>query len=130
MSSTKRVLIVDDERENRVLLRAVLESLGYDVRFAVDGLSALDNLDHDIDLVLLDIMMPGLDGYEVARRIRSGASCPDIPIIMASGLNSGEIRRKAFEAGANVFLSKPIDQRLLQASLRALLNQPVERGVR
>lgn len=130
MSETKRVLIVDDEPENRVFLKAVVESMGYDCRFAVDGFSALDKLDHDIDLVLLDIMMPGLDGYEVARLIRSGPSCRDVPIVMVSGLGSGEIRRKAFEAGANVFLSKPIDQHLLQASLRALLKHPAERCAR
>jgi CheY-like chemotaxis protein len=124
----KRILIVDDDVANRALLEALVASMGYDYRSASDGLEALNCLDAEIDVVLLDIVMPGLDGYEVARRIRSGTSCQDVPIIMVSGLNCGEDRRKAQQAGANLFVSKPIDRLELGSSLRTLLNHTVEKS--
>jgi CheY-like chemotaxis protein len=129
MNQTKRILIVDDEESNRVLLEALLATLGYECCLASDGCEALVCLDPNIDLVLLDIVMPGLDGYEVARRIRSGGTCPDVPIIMVSGLNTAEDRLKAGQAGANFFVSKPVDQEQLLLSVSALLDDTGQAGV-
>jgi CheY-like chemotaxis protein len=122
MKDTKRILVVDDEARNRCLLEAIVGCMGYECQCASDGFEALACLNPEIDLVLLDIMMPGLDGFEVAQRIRSGDSCKDVPIIMVTGLNSMEDRHKASQVGANVFVTKPIDQRQLRLSISTLLN--------
>lgn len=122
MKERKQILIVDDEPRNRLLLEALLAGMGYQCCMAGDGFEALDRLNPEIDLVLLDIMMPGLSGYEVAQRIRAGSSCQHVPIIMVSALNSEEDRFKAEQAGANEFVTKPIDRLQLGLSISALLN--------
>ncbi len=121
MNTDKRILVVDDEPYNLALLEAMLESLGHVAELATDGIQALERLGPDIDLVLLDVMMPGIDGFEVARRIRSHPACAHIPIIMVTALNSREDRLKAVEAGANDFISKPIDQVELRVRMASLL---------
>ncbi|MEW6138052.1 MAG: sigma 54-interacting transcriptional regulator [Thermodesulfobacteriota bacterium] len=121
MNSSKRILVVDDEPYNLALLEAMLESLGHAAELATDGIQALERLGPDIDLVLLDVMMPGIDGFEVARRIRGHPACGHIPIIMVTALNSREDRLKAVEAGANDFISKPIDQVELRVRMASLL---------
>jgi CheY-like chemotaxis protein len=118
----KRILIVDDEILNRCLLEAMLEPMGFQAQCASDGLEALECLSPEIDLILLDVMMPGLDGFEVARRIRCGDSCQNVPIIMVTGLSSAEDRMRAEEAGADAFVTKPIDQLELRVAITALLN--------
>ena len=109
MNQPKRILIVDDEEQNRELLQAILKELGYKFETARDGIEALAKMKMDIDLVLLDVMMPGMDGYEVARRIRSEKETVDTPIIMVTSLASREDRLRVFETGANDFIAKPID---------------------
>ncbi len=121
MGDNKRILVVDDEEQNRDLLRAVLESLGYDSEPADSGAMGLAKLDAGIDLVLLDVLMPGMDGFEVARQIRASSECSDVPIIMVTVLDSKSDRLRAVEAGANDFVSKPIDKLELKVRIASLL---------
>jgi len=121
MKRRKRVLVVDDEASNRELLEALLTSLGHDVDMVADGSAALAKLDPSHDLVLLDVMMPGIDGFETARRIRKESSFPDIPICMVTVLSDKEERLRAVEAGANDFISKPVDKTELRVRTASLL---------
>jgi putative two-component system response regulator len=121
MAQPKRVLVVDDEAANRELLEAMLESLGHEPELARDGLEALAKVKLDIDLVLLDVMMPGMDGFEVARRIRQTPDLSDPPIIMVTALTGREDRLRAVEAGANDFIAKPIDKTELRVRTASLL---------
>lgn len=121
MNSVKRILVVDDEEQDRSLLEAMLDSFGYSAELTGDGAEALQKLGSYIDLVLLDVLMPGLDGLEVARRIRNRTDCGDIPIIMVTALTAKEDRLQAIAAGANDFISKPIDRTELQVRLASLL---------
>jgi len=107
-----QVLVVDDEEKNREMLRDILVSEGHDVREARDGEETLAIVtDYKPDLILLDIMMPGMDGYEVCKRIRRDEELLHIPIIMVTALNEKEDKLKGIEVGANDFLSKPISSR-------------------
>lgn len=119
----KRILIVDDDRKNRMLLDAMLKSLGHETCEAASGSEALTMLRENptIDLVLLDIMMPGLDGFEVARRIRQDETHGDVPIIMVTGLTSKGDRLNAVAAGANDFIAKPVDKLELTVRIGSLL---------
>jgi len=121
MSDPKRILIVDDEEHNLDLLEALLESLGHESESALNGFEALSKLDPSIDLVLLDVMMPYMDGFEVTRRIRHDPLCYDIPVIMVTGLSSKEDRLAAVEAGANDFITKPIEKVELGVRIASLL---------
>jgi two-component sensor histidine kinase len=117
----QRILIVDDDRQNVELLKNMLESLGHRAEIAFSGTEALEKLGREIDLVLLDVMMPVIDGFEIARRMRSHPDCGDIPIIMVTILDSKEDRLRAVEAGANDFISKPIDMLELRVRVASLL---------
>ena len=121
MERRKCVLIVDDEVSNRELLEALLTELGHDVDMAADGSEALATIDLSHDLVLLDVMMPGIDGFEVARRIRNESAVSDIPICMVTALSGKEERLRAVEAGANDFIVKPIDKTELRVRTTSLL---------
>ncbi|HXD21589.1 MAG TPA: HD domain-containing phosphohydrolase [Vicinamibacterales bacterium] len=117
----KRILIVDDEEPNRELLVAMVESLGYEADVARDGVEALAKLHLDVDLILLDVMMAGMDGFQVAQRIRRDPQGGDVPIIMVTGLTSREDRLLAVEAGANDFISKPFERIELRVRMASLL---------
>jgi two-component system, NtrC family, response regulator AtoC len=121
VTSQKRILVVDDDQKNRNLVKTILDYCGYGSELARDGIEALEKLDSRIDLVLLDVMMPGIDGFEVARRIRAHCTCSDVPIVMLTILTGKEDRLRAVEAGANDYLSKPIDRLELQVRLASLL---------
>ncbi len=121
MSGASRVLVVDDVERNRLLLSGVVESLGYEVETARDGLDALAKLPLGIDLVLLDVMMPGLDGYEVARRLRGDPRFAELPVIMVTALDSREDRIHAVQAGANDFIAKPVDRTELEVRIGSQL---------
>lgn len=121
MERRKRILVVDDERANRELLEAFLVGMGHDVDMVSDGAEALAALDRSHDLVLLDVMMPGLNGFEVAQRIRTESSVSDIPICMVTALSDMEQRLRAVEAGADDFIAKPIDKTELKIRTTALL---------
>ena len=113
----RRILVVDDLEQNRLVLTKMLQLLGYEVETAADGLEALAKLPLDIDLVLLDVMMPGIDGYEVARRIRADPAVRDLPVIMVTALDQREDRVRAVEAGASDFIAKPVDRTELRVRL-------------
>jgi putative two-component system response regulator len=104
-----RVLVVDDQEPNRLLLRDMLEALGHDVEVAASGAEALETLPSGIDLVLVDARMPGMDGFELAARLRSVAAAAELPIVMVTALDSRGARLRAVEAGVNDFISKPVD---------------------
>jgi cyclic di-GMP phosphodiesterase len=105
-----RILVVDDLEQNRALLAGIAQSLGFEVETAGDGLEALGKLPLGIDLVLLDVMMPGIDGFEVVRRIRDHPGYRDLPVIMVTALDSREDRMRSVEAGANDYIAKPVDK--------------------
>jgi putative two-component system response regulator len=115
------LLIVDDEELNRELLQGIVESLGHEAETARDGKEALARLHSRIDLVLLDVMMPGMDGFEVAQRIRNDESHSDVPIIMVTALTDKTERLRAVAAGANDFIAKPVDRTELRLRTTALL---------
>jgi putative two-component system response regulator len=106
---TARVLVVEDEPANRNLMRAMIHSLGHQVEVAARGSEALEKLGWRPDLVLLDVEMPGMDGYRVAEKMRESADQTELPIIMVTGRSGREDRLRAVEAGANDFISKPVD---------------------
>src|SRR3712207_1378398 len=110
MAQPKRILIVDDEEFNRELLEGLVESFGHEWDTAQDGKEALAKVTPNTDLVLLDAMMPGMDGFQVAQRIRANEELAQIPIIMVTALTSKEDRLRAVEAGANDFITKPLDR--------------------
>lgn len=122
MNQKKHILIVDDEADIRDLLRDIVETLGHDAEVAASGFEALAKLRLDIDLILLDVVMPGMDGYEVARRIRTDTDHRDIPIIMVTALTSRAERLRAVEAGVNDFIEKPADLVEVRVRMASLLN--------
>ena len=115
-----RVLVVDDNRVNRHLLQALLERGGVShIDMAEDGNDALARLDgFRPDLILLDLMMPNLDGFEMCRRLRKIPAWKDLPVLVQSSLNRAEDRAKAFAAGATDYVTKPINAVELLARVR------------
>ena len=105
-----RVLVVDDERFNRLLLHSLLQGAGYQVAVAENGESALQQIGaNNPDVILLDVVMPGLDGYTVCRRIKEDPTTSHLPVLIVTALNDREARLQGIGAGASDFLSKPID---------------------
>ena len=120
--TSARILIVDDHEDNVELLRARLESWGFETLSAKDGAEALLTIESSLpDLVLLDIMMPKIDGIEVARRVKNNPDLPFIPIIMQTALDSTENKVEGLEAGADDYITKPIDFPELKARVKSML---------
>ena len=119
-SAGARVLVVDDQPANVRLLEAILVTRAYDVMTASSGEEALKRIaESEPDLVLLDIVMPGIDGYEVCRRIRERVETAYLPVVMVTA-SGDEQKVKALEAGADDFLTKPINQSELLARVASL----------
>ncbi|TKJ68258.1 two-component system response regulator [Pseudomonas viridiflava] len=116
------ILIVDDDVHVRDLLEVLLQNQHYRTQTAESGEQALEMIEkHAPDLILLDIMMPGMDGYEVASRLKSGKTTSNIPIIMLSALDERSARISGLEAGAEEYLNKPVDSGELWLRVRNLL---------
>ncbi|UTW54261.1 PleD family two-component system response regulator [Kordiimonas sp. SCSIO 12610] len=123
---TARVLVVDDVPPNVKLLEAKLNSEYFDVLTAYSGPEALDIIAREHpDIVLLDVMMPGMDGFEVCRRIKSDAATAHIPVIMVTALDQPSDRVAGLEAGADDFLTKPVQDLALFARVKSLVRLKV-----
>jgi two-component system cell cycle response regulator len=118
----KKILVVDDHADNVEVLRVRLEARGYEVQGAPDGEAALEAVEQWVpDLVLLDVMMPKVDGLEVVRRIKANESLPFIPVIMQTALDSTEKMVAGLAAGADDYVTKPINFAELEARIKSLL---------
>ena len=121
-NSTSCILIVDDHEDNIEVLKVRLESWGYQTLSAYNGVDAIRIVEATPpDLILLDVMMPEMDGNEVARRIKGNTALPFIPIIMQTALDSTDSKVEGLEAGADDYITKPIDFAELKARLRSML---------
>jgi two-component system, cell cycle response regulator len=118
----KHILVIDDQADNVELLRARLNARGYKISTALSGEEGIDLVQQEPpDLILLDVMMPVVDGKEVARRIKSDSSLPFIPIIMQTALDSTADRVEGLDAGADDYITKPINFAELEARIRSML---------
>ena len=116
-----RILVVDDIADNSFLLQTILESQGYVVEVADSGCIALESIvANPPDLVLLDVMMPDMDGFEVTQRIRQNSALPFIPILLITGY-SEPAPENGFDVGADGFIRKPIDLEVLLNRIQAIL---------
>ena len=121
MDRPKRILIVDDDPKILGLLADMVASLRHEVETAKDGFEAMAKVGLDIDLILLDVNMPGMDGFEVARSIRKQYLANELPIIMVTGMATREDRIGAVNAGANDFVAKPFDLTEIRVRMKSLL---------
>ncbi|EKY28401.1 response regulator transcription factor [Clostridium celatum] len=116
------ILVVEDDKHTRKLLETILKREGYGVLKAEDGVVAMEVLDnHHIDLIILDIMMPNMDGYEFAKELRD-ANCM-IPILMATAKQLPEDKKKGFIVGTDDYMTKPIDTEEMILRIKALLRR-------
>ncbi|MBX3316371.1 MAG: response regulator [Phycisphaeraceae bacterium] len=120
--SSCSVLVVDDNEQNLELMQAYLEDLGCPVRIATDGAEALESIDRtQPDIVLLDVMMPRMSGFQACARLKSTPRTRDIPVIMVTALNEvGDVER-AVECGADDFLTKPVNKLELLTRVKSLM---------
>lgn len=122
--SGKRILIVDDEAPMRFLLSKQLARAGYETATAADGETALAAaIEGTFDAVVLDVIMPGMDGFELCRRLKADERTANIPALFLSASCSGEYRRRAFSVGAADFLAKPFQTKELPAYLQAIFRR-------
>ena len=123
---SKRILVIEDQEDNRRIVRDLLTSVGYEIIEAVtgeEGVTAAET--HVPDLILMDIQLPGLDGYEATRRIKANPTLYPIPIIAVTSYALSGDDVKAFEAGCNGYVSKPFSPRALLAKIREFLQDTV-----
>lgn len=121
MNDAIRVLVADDNDMDRMLLSTIVRKEGYEVEVAVDGLDALKKFeDYEPQMVLLDALMPGMDGFEVAHHIKSSAGDAFVPIIFLTSLTEADELARCVDAGGDDFLSKPYNRIILKAKLEAL----------
>ena len=119
---SKRVLVVEDHQDNRRILRDLLTSAGYEVIEAVTGEDGVALAEaHRPDLILMDIQLPGLDGYEATRRIKANPALRPIPIIAVTSYALSGDDAKALEAGCDAYITKPYSPRELLAKIRQYL---------
>lgn len=116
---SKRILVVEDHEDNRRIMRDLLTSSGYEVIEAVtgiEGVTAAEN--HRPDLILMDIQLPGIDGYEATRQIKANPNLQKVPIIVVTSYALSGDDVKAFEAGCDAYVAKPFSPRDLLAKIR------------
>ena len=119
----KTILVIEDHEDNRRIMRDLLTSAGYEVIEAVtgeEGVTAADT--HRPDLILMDVQLPGLDGYEATRRIKANPDLGQIPVIIVTSYALSGDDVKAFEAGCDAYVSKPFSPRELLAKIREFLS--------
>ncbi len=117
-----QILVVDDDKNTRLLMEAVLQEENFGVLTAEDGQEALDLMEKNhIDLIILDIMMPGMDGYEFTETLRSVHN--DMPVLMVSAKQLPEDRKKGFLVGIDDYMTKPVDPEEMVLRIRALLRR-------
>jgi CheY-like chemotaxis protein len=120
--TTSKILIADDNVQNCELIDAYLSEEGYELSVAYDGVQAMKRVDElQPDLVLLDIMMPKLSGYEVCQWMKSSPRTKDIPVLMVTALNEQGDIEKAVRAGCDDFLTKPVNNLELKTRVKSLL---------
>jgi len=121
------VLVVDDNKITTKLLRRYLESNGYEALEAYDGIECIEKVDlRHPDVIVLDVMMPRLDGYETVKRLKENPETKHIPVVIVTALNDVANQIKSIEAGSDDFLSKPIEEKLLIAKVRLLSSLHIE----
>jgi DNA-binding response OmpR family regulator len=119
-----KILVVDDSSVNNFLLENVLEEKGYTLQVAYNGKEALHFIENDPpDLVLLDIMMPGIDGYEILQKMNASSKTSGIPVIMVTSKSEESDRTKALEIGAVDYVMKPIDIEELLEKVEDVINK-------
>lgn len=124
MNNSAKILIVDDSNTNRTVLHQMIKTLGYSTILADNGLSALSKTKKQVpDLVLLDILMPGMDGYEVLNRIKKDSSQRNIPVIVISAIDDVKSVAQCIEKGAEDYLVKPFNPTLLKARIGSCLEK-------
>jgi CheY-like chemotaxis protein len=129
LRALQRILVVDDNRDSANTLGALLETVGADVRIAYDGPGALEAIGtFRPSVVLLDLGMPGMDGYEVARRIRAHPGADDTTLIALTGWGEPSDRRRTELAGFHHHLVKPVDLDTMRAVLRRIADRPALRA--
>ncbi|MDZ7961287.1 MAG: hybrid sensor histidine kinase/response regulator [Aulosira sp. DedQUE10] len=122
VNQERTILLVDDEPDNFEVISGILYNCDYRLGYASSGVSALERLERSQpDVILLDVMMPELDGIEVCRRIKANPNWQHIPIVMVTALNAKEDLARCLEAGADDFLSKPVSAVELRARIRSML---------
>jgi DNA-binding response OmpR family regulator len=120
----KRILVVDDDENIRSLERTILEQQGFDVTTAAGGDEALKLLANgSFDLLLLDVMMPDRDGFEVCRQVKQDARTREIPVVFLTAKGGGEALAEGFESGAVMYINKPFTARKLLAVVNTMLEQ-------
>lgn len=118
----KMVLVVEDQDDNRRIVRDLLINNGFDVVEATNGLKGVELAQaHHPDLILMDIQIPGIDGYEATRRIKSDPKLRDIPLIVVTSYALDGDDKKAFEAGCDAYVAKPYSPRKLLAQIQSFL---------
>jgi len=122
MKETANILIVDDNANNRDTLEAMLTGLGHDLRFAQSGEEAIKKaIALPPDLILLDINMPGMDGFEVCEKLRADSKLSGVPIVITTSLDDKDSKLKGINAGADDFITKPIDGMEIRARVKMIL---------
>ena len=121
MTSKKKILIGDDDQRNRLLLETLLHFEGYDVHCAASGQAVLEAVAADpVDLILLDLMMPGMDGFEVVRRLKANSTTSRIPIIAVTALDDASSQARLAAAGVVEIITKPLDRCELKARVQRM----------
>jgi two-component system, cell cycle response regulator DivK len=121
---SQRILVIEDQEDNRQILRDLLTSANFEVIEALDGEAGLTAAAaHRPDLILMDIQLPGIDGYEATRRLKADAALHAIPVIAITAYELNEAEDKARAAGRDAYMAKPISPRKLLAKVREYLSQ-------
>jgi len=124
-----KVLIVDDDRTTRKILGLYLKSKGYEVAFAENGIDAMEKLGiENVNMVMTDLNMPYMDGLELIRNIRKDSNYRHLPILMVTTEADEEERRKAYDAGANGYLVKPVTADKVTSNVKQILSEIFAKG--